>query len=113
MFNYSFYKYKDKWKEISEKEFPKEIAIENINFDLDSYIKINPENKVFRSSSTAFLWKRLGSDSVTYNNWKNNNLFEVEKEYLIDFKKKYIDPYWKEEDLKNRIPKITSISDYN
>jgi hypothetical protein len=113
LYNYSFYKYVNEWKEISEKEFPKEIAIENINVDLESYIKINPENKVFRSSNLAFLWKRLGSNLTTYNNWKKNNLFEVEKEYLIEFKKKYIDPYWKDEEIKNRIPKIMSIQDYN
>lgn len=112
--NFKFLKYNNKndWEEISEKEFPKEIAIENIDISVGNSYKIDPELENFRSENTAFIWKRLGSDFTFYNIWKQSNGF-VEKEYLIDFKKKYIDPYWKEEELKNRIPEIISIKEYN
>jgi hypothetical protein len=111
--NFRFLKYNNQndWEDISEKEFPKEIAIENIDISIGNSYKIDPELENFRSENTAFIWKRLGSNFTSYNTWKQNNSV-VEREYLIDFKKNHIDPYWKEEELKNRIPKIISSKEY-
>ena len=97
---YKFFKLnnKSRLKEITPEEFPKPIAIANIDYirnypQVEKPVDINVDLKEFRKSRTAGLWR------VLLKNLKCN------KECLLEYKKKYIDPYWTEESLKNNYPR--------
>lgn len=94
---FRFYKYKEKLIKISSKDFPKAVAIQN---RWDSYgngllisqrpfkeYKIDPNNASFRYSVSAKIWLRLekGID------FRESRYQEVDKDFLIEYKKKYID----------------------
>jgi len=103
---------KSRLKEIEPEKFPKSIAIPNIEYirnypEIEEPRLINPDLKKFRISLIARLWLRL-EKGVPYHKTEGGlfKLYEVDKEFLIEYKQKYIDPYWTEESLKKNYPEI-------
>lgn len=105
--HFKFYRYINKWEEIKAEVFPKEIAIENFCIGPGTGYEIDPESKTFRAETTSFIWKRLGEDENDFNEWEKINV-SVEKDYLCEYKKRYIDPYWSLEKLRERNPRVLS-----
>jgi hypothetical protein len=94
---FRFYKYKKKLIEISSKDFPKSVAIQNRWISdgtglLSSHktftkYKIDPNDDFFRYSVTAKIWLRLENGI----DFRESRYQEVDKDFLIEYKKKYID----------------------
>lgn len=115
-----FYRYSKtkKWEIIKKSDFPKSIALPNVYYTLNyplsrevsEYDEINPLKKDFRYSITAKLWFVLEKKIEYYElGGKNLDPYEVSKDFLITYKKKHIDPYWKEEELKLNKPIVVSV----
>ena len=109
-----FYRFENRsrLKEISPEKFPKSIAIPNIDYimnypEIEKPEIINPDLKDFRLSLIARLWLRL-EKGVPYHETEIRDFkpYEVDKNFLIEYKKKYIDPYWSEQALKDNYPKV-------
>lgn len=95
-----FYKYDRKLIEISAEKFPRPIAIQNrwslsgreffrSNVPFKEY-KIDPNDLSFRKSVLAKIWLRI-EKGIEY---KKSRYKEVSKDFLIEYKKKYIEPVW-------------------
>ena len=110
--DFSFYKFEKKLVIIKSEEFPKSIAIPNINLvrnypEIRDPDIINSKLKSFRYSLTAKLWLRLEKRIHYYKTIKKGfETYEVDESFLIGYKKKYIEPYWSEKTLKANNPRI-------
>jgi hypothetical protein len=101
-FDLHYFSLKDHLEEISARDFPKQIAIQNIwgknilngNNSAVYFLnyRINPDDSNFCNSNTAHIWanieKRIHSTNIVRNN--------VDKDFLKEYKIKNIDPYWGE-----------------
>ena len=109
--DFHFYRYDKGCVRIKSEEFPKSIAIPNINYvrnypEISEPDIINPDIKDFRYSLTAKLWLRLKKGIHYYETKKGFKTYEVDKDFLVEYKKKYIDPYWNQKALKDNYPKV-------
>jgi hypothetical protein len=72
------------WKQIDKKNFPKCLAIQNINFINNDEVQtkqLEINNTVFQASFTAALWRYMSG---------SNEIFKEEVKILLDYKTKYI-----------------------
>jgi len=97
---------KNKFREIKPALFPHSIAIPNI-YSFNNYPEIkdpeiiNPLLEDFKETITAGLWLNLNNGISYHASWKPEY-----KQTLIDYKKKYIDPYWTEKAIKDNFPVV-------
>jgi hypothetical protein len=85
---FRFYKYNNKWIEITAKEFPKEISIENMGLSNSKKKIINSlitDRSSFKRTLTAKLWLRLEKGIKFY-----EAPYYVDSKFLEEYKKKYI-----------------------
>lgn len=109
---FNFFKYVDGWQSIPAEDFPKQIAIDNLSFSksfpsVDNPDNINENIDRFKKSTTALLWLYL-EKKLTINVLKED--FQVDPKFILDYRKKYIDPFWSGKNLDEYLP-ILSESD--
>lgn len=93
-----FFKYNNKWSEISAEEFPKEISIQNLYLkknngyykgkpvnDYEIVKDLNTEDILFRGSLTAKLWLKL-EKGTRYDEAPSI----IDSKFLREYKRKYI-----------------------
>jgi hypothetical protein len=90
------------WQKIDSSQFPKSIAVQNLNLRVKEWIKnkwvgvvnnqrqvlreLNPSDKKFATSATAHLWSLLETGTSP-----RSKGWSVDKALLVDFKQKYIE----------------------
>ncbi|NIQ65523.1 MAG: hypothetical protein GTN94_03275 [Candidatus Aminicenantes bacterium] len=104
---FHFFKYQGGWQEVSSNEFPKEIAIVN-SYLSEPYASesddINKNIEDLKNTRTAKLWLRL-EKGIDYYQTRGPK-FQVDKQAIFEYKKKYMDPFWSGKDFKEYLPQI-------
>ena len=97
---FRLYKFKDDWEEISEKDFPRNIAVQNLNLKknigyykgkpLSEYKVVQerePKDYLFQKSKTAKLWLWL-ENRDKYFEYSDSD--PIDESFLAEYKRKYI-----------------------
>lgn len=102
---FKFFKYTNNWIEIAAESFPKEIAFANLYFSInypyhENFENMNRKHKNIANSLTLRLWLKLLKGIDFYQKGK------MDQNLVLDFKKRYIDPFWGKRNFEEYLPKV-------